>query len=80
MSRGLLLAVGRAGRASIGPASAAAFSPAQRSRAQSLTNSHRISKPTTAVSTMREIVHLQAGQCGNQIGAKVGGRGGGDLN
>lgn len=21
---------------------------------------------------MREIVHLQAGQCGNQIGAKVG--------
>uniref|UniRef100_A0A8C8YZC0 Tubulin beta chain n=1 Tax=Prolemur simus TaxID=1328070 RepID=A0A8C8YZC0_PROSS len=24
---------------------------------------------------MREIVHLQAGQCGNQIGAKVGGRG-----
>lgn len=22
---------------------------------------------------MREIVHLQAGQCGNQVGAKVGG-------
>ena len=22
--------------------------------------------------TMREIVHMQAGQCGNQIGAKVG--------
>lgn len=22
--------------------------------------------------TMREIVHIQAGQCGNQIGAKVG--------
>lgn len=34
---------------------------------------------------MREIVHIQAGQCGNQIGAKVGallrgdGRGGGTL-
>ena len=24
---------------------------------------------------MREIVHLQAGQCGNQIGSKVRGRG-----
>ena len=24
------------------------------------------------VSNMREIVHIQAGQCGNQIGAKVG--------
>ncbi|CAF90614.1 unnamed protein product, partial [Tetraodon nigroviridis] len=24
-------------------------------------------------SKMREIVHLQAGQCGNQIGAKVSG-------
>ena len=23
-------------------------------------------------SNMREIVHIQAGQCGNQIGAKVG--------
>merc|ERR1712133_131828 len=32
------------------------------------------SKPTSATSTprssMREIVHIQAGQCGNQIGAK----------
>ena len=28
---------------------------------------------------MREIVHLQAGQCGNQIGAKVGWRRGGRL-
>ena len=26
---------------------------------------------------MREIVHLQAGQCGNQIGSKVRARGGG---
>lgn len=29
-------------------------------------------------STMREIVHIQAGQCGNQIGAKVAGLGGGE--
>lgn len=31
---------------------------------------------------MREIVHIQAGQCGNQIGAKVGAgdpRGGGGV-
>lgn len=26
----------------------------------------------SAAGTMREIVHIQAGQCGNQIGAKVG--------
>lgn len=26
---------------------------------------------TSFASTMREIVHIQAGQCGNQIGAKV---------
>ena len=27
--------------------------------------------PPTQPANMREIVHLQAGQCGNQIGAKV---------
>ena len=27
-------------------------------------------QPTPPTATMREIVHLQAGQCGNQIGAK----------
>ena len=29
------------------------------------------SKKNREASNMREIVHLQAGQCGNQIGAKV---------
>ena len=29
--------------------------------------------PTKLTATMREIVHMQAGQCGNQIGAKVSG-------
>ena len=29
-----------------------------------------ISENQTFIFTMREIVHLQAGQCGNQIGAK----------
>lgn len=28
---------------------------------------------SAVAAAMREIVHLQAGQCGNQIGAKVGG-------
>ena len=27
----------------------------------------------SSINKMREIVHLQAGQCGNQIGSKVGG-------
>ena len=27
-------------------------------------------QPSTLPTTMREIVHVQAGQCGNQIGAK----------
>jgi hypothetical protein len=31
----------------------------------------------TRTTTMREIVHIQAGQCGNQIGGKVRGRRGG---
>lgn len=30
-----------------------------------------LDRPLTQLSKMREIVHLQAGQCGNQIGAKV---------
>lgn len=30
-----------------------------------------LDRPLTHLSKMREIVHLQAGQCGNQIGAKV---------
>lgn len=36
-----------------------------------LLRGQRASTPSTA-GTMREIVHIQAGQCGNQIGAKVG--------
>ncbi|TRZ02612.1 hypothetical protein DNTS_021778 [Danionella cerebrum] len=31
---------------------------------------NQTSSPVLSQSTMREIVHLQAGQCGNQIGAK----------
>ena len=30
----------------------------------------RLEKTTLTASKMREIVHIQAGQCGNQIGAK----------
>lgn len=32
---------------------------------------HRDSSPDTQTDTMREILHLQTGQCGNQIGSKV---------
>lgn len=32
--------------------------------------SFKANKPTTHKLKMREIVHIQAGQCGNQIGAK----------
>ena len=34
--------------------------------------SPRSPRPSCKARKMREIVHLQAGQCGNQIGAKVG--------
>lgn len=39
---------------------------------QTHTHTHSILPAShTQLSTMREIVHIQAGQCGNQIGAKV---------
>jgi hypothetical protein len=31
---------------------------------------HSITKKRTEILTMREIIHIQAGQCGNQIGTR----------
>ena len=42
-----------------------------RASAASCSRSARVSQPPAIAPSMREIVHIQAGQCGNQIGAKV---------
>ncbi|XP_070242871.1 uncharacterized protein [Bos mutus] len=41
-----------------------------RASAASCSRSARVSQPPAIAPSMREIVHIQAGQCGNQIGAK----------
>lgn len=70
-------APGLAARDDAGPGEAGGAPPIRagggggRTSAASCSRSARVSQPPAIAPSMREIVHIQAGQCGNQIGAKV---------
>ncbi|XP_069406044.1 tubulin beta-3 chain [Ovis canadensis] len=67
---------GLAARDDAGPGEAGGAPPIRagggggRASAASCSRSARVSQPPAIAPSMREIVHIQAGQCGNQIGAK----------
>ncbi|XP_052512151.1 tubulin beta-3 chain [Budorcas taxicolor] len=67
---------GLAARDDAGPGEAGGAPPIRagggggRASAASCSRSSRVSQPPAIAPSMREIVHIQAGQCGNQIGAK----------
>ncbi|XP_060993515.1 uncharacterized protein LOC133052584 [Dama dama] len=69
-------APGLAARDDAGPGEAGGAPPIRagggggRTSAASCSRSARVSQPPAIAPSMREIVHIQAGQCGNQIGAK----------
>nr|XP_020740947.1 tubulin beta-3 chain [Odocoileus virginianus texanus] len=69
-------APGLAARDDAGPGEAGGAPPIRagggggRASAASCSRSARVSQPPAIAPSMREIVHIQAGQCGNQIGAK----------